>query len=89
MTCDVATIFRFLGSGWLTCIRPLRAHRQFKLVLVDHFGTMPISTGTGYSIPKQPQPYHGYYFKVLKGQFPLRCGLAERERESGINKTYS
>src|SRR5436309_1722375 len=24
----------------------------------------------GYSNPSQPQPYHGYYFKVLKGQGP-------------------
>jgi hypothetical protein len=24
----------------------------------------------GYSNPGQPQPYHGYYFKVLKGQGP-------------------
>jgi hypothetical protein len=24
----------------------------------------------GYSNPGQPQPYHGYYFKILKGQGP-------------------
>jgi len=54
----------------VTCIRPLPVIDNFKLVIVDHFGTMPISTGTGYSIPKQPQPYHGHYFKVLKGQVP-------------------
>jgi len=70
MTYRIATIFPFLGSGWLTCIRPLPLMGNFKLVIVDHFGTMPISTGTGCSIPKQPQPYHGHYFKVLKGQVP-------------------